>query len=93
MLDYIGSKIAIQEHEQRVKSVTPVHDHADWLTDDRQLSLWTIRAGIAGATQTGKLLQHARRLLSGLSAISLLGKPLKSNQDMVLEASLKDHPC
>jgi hypothetical protein len=47
MLDYNASVIARQEHEQRVRSLVPVQEYDDRLNDDRQLSVWPIRAGIA----------------------------------------------
>ena len=47
MLDYNVSMIARQEHEQRVRSLVPVQEYDELLNDDRQLSVWPIRAGIA----------------------------------------------
>ncbi len=47
MLDYNASIIARQEHEQRVRSLVPVQEYDVRFNDDRQLSVWPIRAGIA----------------------------------------------
>jgi len=46
MMDYMASIIARMEHEERVRQLSPVYDD-EWLKDDRQLSTWPIRAGIA----------------------------------------------
>ena len=92
MLDYIESRIARQEYEQRVRSHTPVRDHAAWLKDDRQLSIWPIRAGIVSACQNrlDGVSKPVSRLLSRIGGISL-GKRVQ--QDVVLEVSLEDSPC
>src|SRR5690242_8285729 len=52
MDDYTVSKIARQEYEQRVRAYTPARDHDHRFTDDRQLSLYPIRAGIVGTFNT-----------------------------------------
>ncbi len=89
MIDYVESKIARQEHEQRVRSLTPVREHAAWLKDDRQLSLWPIRAGIVAASpeRRGWLSKQVRRLLSLVSPSSV---NKRRERDIVLEVSLED---
>src|SRR5258708_13590326 len=47
MMEYMASKIARMEFEERVRKLTPVYDD-EWLKDDRQLSTRPILAGIAG---------------------------------------------
>ncbi len=69
MIDYIASKVAQQEHERRVRSFTPVPEHADWLMDDRSLSVSPIREGIALAQpeHPRRVARYARRLLSAIN--------------------------
>jgi len=55
MIDYTASLIARMEHEERVRSMTPVYDYDEWLTDNaghwqlpRFGSLWSaLGKGIA----------------------------------------------
>ena len=71
MIDLIASRIAQLEHEQRIRSLIPVQENAVWLTDDRQLSLWPIRAGIAAASrdQVASVSNQVRRLLSAVGLL------------------------
>ncbi len=46
MDDYTVSKIAWEEYQQRVQSLTPAQDHDARLTDDRRLAVYPIRAGV-----------------------------------------------
>ena len=64
MLDYTESKLAYRNYEARVRSFTPIHDYEDRLRDDRLLSVWPVRSGIADprevnsgwlSTQIGRL--------------------------------------
>jgi hypothetical protein len=66
MLDYYNaSKIARAEYEERVRSLTPVQGHEIWLTDERQLSIWPIRAGLAvkSTAQANWMGQQVGRML------------------------------
>jgi hypothetical protein len=88
MIDLIASKIAQQEHEQRIRSLLPVNENAVWLKDDRQLSLWPIRAGIAGVSRDrlGSVSNSVRRLLSAVH----LNNRTAQRRDIALKVSLKD---
>ncbi len=70
MIDYNLSKLAQQEYEARVRSLVPVQDFDDRLWDDRQLSVYPILSGIAGATQQPRdwLSQQAQRLIAALNS-------------------------
>lgn len=94
MLDYIASKNARQEHERRIRSLTPVQEHDDWLKDDRQLSIYPILAGIASDTpdQPGWLSQWLGQLLTATgNRLSALGERMQQEQNNALEVSLGDH--
>jgi len=51
MIDYNVSVIARLEHEERVRSLAPVQEYDDRLKDDRSLSTYPIRAGVAAADE------------------------------------------
>jgi hypothetical protein len=70
MLDYIASKTARDEHEQRVRSFVPVQGHDVRLTDDRQLTVWPVRSGIVCnvTAQSNWLKQQVGRLLDKLGS-------------------------
>jgi len=64
MMEYMASKIAKMEFDERVRKLTPVYDD-EWLKDDRQLSVWPIQGGVPlvseeqanwAAQQLGRLL-------------------------------------
>ena len=46
MIEYMASRIAQMEFEERVRRLTPVYDD-EWLKDDRKLSVTPIYGGIA----------------------------------------------
>jgi hypothetical protein len=50
MSDYLASRVAREEYEQRIRSIVPVYEHDVWLRDDRRLSVWPIQSGIAGTS-------------------------------------------
>ena len=84
MIDLIESKLARQEFEQRVRSYTPVQQHDARLTDDRQLTVFPIQSGVAGAPEdySGGAAQQARRLLSAItSRLSSLGERMQPGRN------------
>ena len=84
MLEYYASKLARQEHEQRVKSLTPVQDHDALLTDDRQLAIYPILAGTVGTSndQPGWVSKYVGQVLTTMgNNLSALGERMKQGRD------------
>ena len=78
MIDYNASIIARLEHEERVRSLIPVRDYDDRLKDDRSLSIWPLRAGIA-ATPEDESEQPGVLYTLG-SALVALGERIRDQQ-------------
>jgi hypothetical protein len=73
MIDYTVSMIARMEHEERIRSLTPVHDYDVWLTH------------IAGHWQS----QPLGGLLASLGkGLTILGARLKPKREAALDSSL-----
>src|SRR4051794_31181869 len=88
MIDYIQSKLAKQEYEQRVRSLTPIQEFDSQLTDDRKLTIYPIRSGIVGThpEQSDGIFRQIQRFLTTLvNGLSFFGKPTKHTQGVVCD--------
>ena len=84
MLDLIESKLARQEFEQRVWSLTPVQDHDERLSDDRQLTIYPIQSGVLGINpiHSDWVARRAGQLLYSVgSGLAALGERLEHGRN------------
>jgi len=93
MIELIESNIARQEFEQRVRSFTPVHAHDARLSDDRQLTVFPIRSGVAGVpgAHSNWPSTQAQRVLAAITmGLSSLGERLQLGRSGRQEVSPSD---
>jgi hypothetical protein len=98
MLDYDASKTARQEHERRVRTLTPVYDHDERFTDERQLTLYPVQEGIAGTNygQRRWVWQQIRRLFHSVpQGLSLFLAWLRRSRGISAQSIVaeKEQPC
>ena len=79
MIDYNASIIARLEYEERIRSLIPVRDYDDRLKDDRSLSIWPVRGGIAATPEDGS--EQPGVLYTLGSALVALGERIRDQHD------------
>jgi len=84
MSDYNASIIARLEYEERVRSLVPVRDYDDRLKDDRSLSIWPLRAGLADPSEEKS--EQPGVLYTLGSALIALGEKLRAQRGYSLKA-------
>lgn len=88
MMEYMASKIAKMEFDERVRKLTPVYDD-EWLKDDRRLSVWPIQGGIAvdSEEQANWAAQQLGRLLYAVgSGLVATGEWMRQRQPYTLDS-------
>jgi len=88
MMEYMASKIAKAEFDERVRKLTPVYDH-EWLNDDRHVAVWPIQGGVAveSEEQANWAAQQLGRLLYAVgSGLVATGEWMRQRQPYSLDA-------